>query len=58
MTIFFWAVISLLFAITLLGARRMRGVEVDHILYRWHDVMGVAMIGGVISMIVLKITIG
>jgi len=58
MTIFLWAVISLLLAITLIGARRMRGVEMDHILYRWHDVMGVAMIGGVISMIMLKITIG
>jgi hypothetical protein len=58
MTILFWALISLLLAVTLIGARRMRGVDVDHILYRWHDVMGVAMIGGVICMIVLKITIG
>ena len=58
MTIFFWALISSLLAVTLLGARKLRSVEVDHILYRWQDIMGVAMIGGVICMIALKITIG
>lgn len=57
MTIFFWALISLLFAVTLLGARRLRGVEVDHILYRWQDIMGVAMIGGVISIMIIQLAI-
>ena len=58
MTVFFWALISLLFAVTLLGARRMRGVDVSHILYRWQDIMGVSMIGGVICMMVVQIAIG
>ncbi len=54
MVIFFWALLSLFFAVTLLGARRMRGVDVSHILYRWQDIMGVSMIGGVICMMLVQ----
>ena len=54
----FWVIISCVLAVTLFGARRFRGVDTGHILYRWQDIMGVAAIGGMICMLVLKITLG
>ena len=56
MTILFWALLSLAFTVTLLGARRLRGVDTGHILYRFHDVVGVAMIGAMICMMLIQIT--